>query len=138
MIRGRPSTLIGGQNKVFADCLMDRDSVDRTLLRVKTRARFKVKMRIPLRAVSLVFGLLCNRAKVAASGRNPACSLAHSRGHSKECLTAQRHSTAQRHFVSCYPLPCGRNSWLRSVLRSAVGSQQGIFPVPPTTNLSPS
>jgi len=51
---------------VFVDCSMDRDSVDRTLLRVKTRERFKVKMRFPSR---VVFGLLCNRAKVAASGR---------------------------------------------------------------------
>jgi len=31
-----------------------------------------------------------NRAKVAASAATPECSLAHNRGHSKECLTAQR------------------------------------------------
>jgi len=37
MIRGRPSTLSGRQSNVFADCLMGRDSADRTLLRVKTR-----------------------------------------------------------------------------------------------------
>ena len=54
MIRGRPSTLSGGQNKVFADRLMGRYSADRTLLRVKTRERFKVKMGVALRAVSLV------------------------------------------------------------------------------------
>ena len=36
-IRGRPSTLSGGQNKLFADRLVDRDSADRTLLRVETR-----------------------------------------------------------------------------------------------------
>ena len=52
MIRGRPSTLGGGENKVLADRLMG--SVNRTLLRVKTRERFKVKMRVVLRAVSLV------------------------------------------------------------------------------------
>jgi len=57
MIRGRLSTLSGGQNTVFADRLMDRDSAERTLLRVKTRERFKVKMRVALRAVSLV--LVC-------------------------------------------------------------------------------
>ena len=55
MIRGRPSTLSGGENKVFADSLMGGDSADRTLLRVKTRERFKVKMRVVLRAVSLVW-----------------------------------------------------------------------------------
>jgi len=33
---------------------MGRDSAERTLLRVKTRERFKVKMRVALRAVSLV------------------------------------------------------------------------------------
>jgi len=38
---------------VFADRLMDRDSAERTLLRVKTRERFKVKMRVVLRAVLL-------------------------------------------------------------------------------------
>ena len=54
MIRSRPSTLSGEENKVFADRLMGRDSADRTLLRVKTRERFKVKMRVVLRAVSLV------------------------------------------------------------------------------------
>ena len=56
MIHGRPSTLSGGENKVFADRLMlvGRNSADRTLLRVKTRERFKVKMRVVLRAVSLV------------------------------------------------------------------------------------
>ena len=53
MIGGRPSTVSGGQNKVFADRLMGRDSAERTLLRVKTRERFKVKMRVALRAVSL-------------------------------------------------------------------------------------
>jgi len=37
---------------VLADRLMG--SVDRALLRVKTRERFKVKMRVVLRAVSLV------------------------------------------------------------------------------------
>jgi len=54
MIRRRLSTLSGGQNKVFADRLMGRDSLDGTLPRVKTRERFKVKMRVALRAVSLV------------------------------------------------------------------------------------
>jgi len=54
MIRGRPSSLGGGQNKVFADCLMCRDSAGRNLPRVKTREGFKVKMRVALRAVSLV------------------------------------------------------------------------------------
>ena len=33
---------------------MGRDTVDRTSRRVKTRARFKGKMRVVLRAVSLV------------------------------------------------------------------------------------
>ena len=55
MIRGRPSTLSGGRNKVFAGRLMGRDSADRTLLRVKTRERCKVKMRVALGEVSLVF-----------------------------------------------------------------------------------
>ena len=54
MIRGRPSALSGRENKVFADRLMGRDSVGRTLLRVKTRERFKVKMGVVLGAVSLV------------------------------------------------------------------------------------
>jgi len=54
MIRGRPSVLSGRENKVFADRLMGRDSVGRTLLRVKTRERFKVKMGVVLGAVSLV------------------------------------------------------------------------------------
>jgi len=53
MIRGLPSTLSGRENKLFADRLMGRGSMDRTLLRVKTRERFKVKMRVVLRAVSL-------------------------------------------------------------------------------------
>ena len=55
MIHGRPSTLSGRENNVVADRLMGRDSVDRTSLRVKIRARFKGKMRVVLRAVSLVF-----------------------------------------------------------------------------------
>ena len=50
MIRGRPSSLSGRENKVFADRFMGRDTVDR----VKTRGRFKGKMRVVLRAVSLV------------------------------------------------------------------------------------
>jgi len=54
MIRGPPSSSGGGQDKVFADRLMGRDSADRTLLRGKTRERFKVKMRVALRAVLLV------------------------------------------------------------------------------------
>jgi len=37
MIRGRPSTLSGGQNKLFADCLVGRDSADGALLRVKNK-----------------------------------------------------------------------------------------------------
>jgi len=36
---------------MFADRLTGRDSAERTLLRVKTRQRFKVKMRVVLRAV---------------------------------------------------------------------------------------
>jgi len=55
MIRGRPSTVSGGENKVFAERLMGRDSAEKTLLREKTRERFKVKMRVALRAVPLVF-----------------------------------------------------------------------------------
>jgi len=55
MIRRRPSTLSGGQDKVFANSLMGRDSANMTSLRVKTRERFKVRMRVPLRAVSLDF-----------------------------------------------------------------------------------
>ena len=54
MIRGRPSPLSGRANKVFTDRLMGKDTVDRASLRVKTRARFKGKMRVVLRAVSLV------------------------------------------------------------------------------------
>jgi len=54
MIRGPLSTLSGRENKVFAGRLISRDSMDRTLVRVKTRERFKVKMRVVLRAVSLV------------------------------------------------------------------------------------
>ena len=45
-----PGTLSGGQNKVFADRLMGRDSVERTLLSARTRERLKVKMRVALRA----------------------------------------------------------------------------------------
>jgi len=42
--------------------------------------------------VILIYSLihLPNRAKVAASAANPEGSLAHNRGHSKECLTAQQ------------------------------------------------
>ena len=47
MIRGRPSTLSGGQDKVFGNRLMGRDSGDRNLLRAKTIERFKVRMRVP-------------------------------------------------------------------------------------------
>ena len=54
MIHGRPSSLSGRENKAFADRLMGRDPVDRASLRVKARARFKGKMRVVLRAVSLV------------------------------------------------------------------------------------
>jgi len=54
MIRGRPSSLNGRENKVLADRLMGRDTVDRTSVRVETRTRFKGKMRVMLRAVSLV------------------------------------------------------------------------------------
>jgi len=50
MIRDGPGTLSGGQNKVFADRLMGRDSVERTLLSARTRERLKVKMRVALRA----------------------------------------------------------------------------------------
>ena len=42
--------LSGGQNKVFVDRLMGRDSVERTLLSVRTRERLKIKMRVALRA----------------------------------------------------------------------------------------
>ena len=62
MIRGRQSTLSSGQNKVFADRLMDRDSAEGTLLRVKTGERFKVKKRVALRAVSLVLVFCIERA----------------------------------------------------------------------------
>jgi len=54
MIRGGPSSLNGRENKVFADRLMGRDTVDRTSLRVERRRRFKGKMRVVLRAVLLV------------------------------------------------------------------------------------
>jgi len=54
MIRGRPSSLSGRENKVFVDRLMGSDTVDRASLGVKARARFKGKMRVVLRAVSLV------------------------------------------------------------------------------------
>jgi len=54
MNRGRPSSLSGRENKVFADRLMGRDTVDRTSLRVKTRARFKGKISVVSRPVSLV------------------------------------------------------------------------------------
>jgi len=54
MIHGRPSSLRGRDDKVFADRLMGKDTVDRASLRVKTRMRFKGKMRVVLRAVSLV------------------------------------------------------------------------------------
>ena len=53
MIPGGPSTLSGGQKKVFASRLMGTDSVGKALLRVRTRERLKVKMRAVLRAVSL-------------------------------------------------------------------------------------
>lgn len=39
-----------------------------------------------------------NRAKVAASDRSPRMFA----GHCQECLTAQRHGTAQRNLVGCY------------------------------------
>jgi len=57
MIRGRPSALSGKENKVFADRLMGRDSVGRTLLRVKTRERFKVENGSPVKSsfVGLVY-----------------------------------------------------------------------------------
>ena len=54
MIHGRPSSLRGRGDKVFADHLMGRDTVDRASLRVKARMRIKGKMRVVLRAVSLV------------------------------------------------------------------------------------
>jgi len=54
---------------VFADLLMGRDSADRTLLRVKTRERFKVKMRVALRGVSLVFSLLCRKNLLSGEER---------------------------------------------------------------------
>jgi len=54
IIRGWPSTSSGGQNKVLADRSMGRGSAGKTLLRVKTRERFGVKMRVALRRVSLV------------------------------------------------------------------------------------
>ena len=57
MIHGRPSSLSGRDDKVFADRLMGRDTVDRASLRVKARMRFKGKMRVVLRAVSLVYFL---------------------------------------------------------------------------------
>ena len=43
-------------------------------------------------------GLLVPRLRRAAA--NPACSLAHNRGHSKECLTAQRKFVAYRNSVA--------------------------------------
>jgi len=43
-----------GQNKVFADRLMGRDSAERTPLSARTRERSKTKMRVALRAFSLV------------------------------------------------------------------------------------
>jgi len=55
MIRGQPSSLSGRENKVFADRLMGRNTVDRALLGVKARVRFKGKMRVVVRAVSLVW-----------------------------------------------------------------------------------
>jgi len=54
MIHGRPSSLRGRGDKVFVDRLMGRDTVDRASLRVKARMRIKGKMRVVLRAVSLV------------------------------------------------------------------------------------
>ena len=54
MIHGRPSSLCGRRDKVFADRLMGRDTVDRASLRVKARMRIKGKMRVVLRAVLLV------------------------------------------------------------------------------------
>jgi len=60
MIHGRPSSLRGRPDKVFADCLMGRDTVDRASLRVKARMRIKGKMRVVLRAVSLVLFTVWN------------------------------------------------------------------------------
>jgi len=54
MIHGRPSSLRGRRDKVFADRLMGRETVDRASLRVKARMRIKGKMRVVLRAVLLV------------------------------------------------------------------------------------
>jgi len=41
MIHGQLSSLSRRDDKVFADRLMDRDTVDRASLRVKERTRFK-------------------------------------------------------------------------------------------------
>ena len=54
-------TLSGGQNKVFADRLMGRDSAGKILLRVETRERFNVKIRAAARAVSLVLDYCVER-----------------------------------------------------------------------------
>jgi len=43
MIRGRPSTLSGGQNEVFASRLTGTDAARRTLVNVRTREELKVK-----------------------------------------------------------------------------------------------
>ena len=61
MIRGRPGTLSGSENNEVTDRLMDRDSVDRTSLRVNTRARFKRKNESRVKSSFVGFGSCVER-----------------------------------------------------------------------------